>query len=91
MNAIRHQLRNRRVRLGLSHKDVADFAGISRSYYTNIERGKKDPSLRVAERIARVLDSDISIFSDRIVPDGNDTIRSKCSIATNTNSHAHVV
>ena len=34
---------------------VADEAGISRSYYTNIENGTKTPSVKAAKSIAKVL------------------------------------
>lgn len=37
---------------------LATEAGLAYSYMGGIERGQKNPSLNVAERIARVLDSD---------------------------------
>lgn len=37
---------------------LATEAGLAYSYMGGIERGQKNPSLNVAERIARVLESD---------------------------------
>lgn len=42
--------------------DLAQEAGISRSYYTMIENGKKKPSPKVAKRIAKILNFDWTIF-----------------------------
>ena len=42
--------------------DLAKKAGISRSYYTMIENGKKKPSPKVAKRIAKILNFDWTIF-----------------------------
>lgn len=42
--------------------DLAQEAGISRSYYTMIENGKKRPSPKVAKRIAKILEFDWTIF-----------------------------
>lgn len=42
--------------------DLAQKAGISRSYYTMIENGKKRPSPKVAKRIAKILEFDWTIF-----------------------------
>lgn len=41
-----------RRRAGLSQQQVAEAVGISRSFYTLIERGCRTPSLAVALRIA---------------------------------------
>ena len=42
--------------------DLAQKAGISRSYYTMIENGKKKPSPKVAKRIAKILNFNWTIF-----------------------------
>lgn len=60
---------------GWTQEDVAEHVGISRAYYTNIELGRKTPSLRVAFMIAKALNRDIDIiFFDDDVPfrDEND-------------------
>lgn len=42
--------------------DLAQKAGISRSYYTMIENEKKKPSPKVAKRIAKILNFDWTNF-----------------------------
>jgi putative transcriptional regulator len=44
-----------REAVGLTQEAVASAAGISRSFYTQIEGGSRTPSLKVAFRIAAVL------------------------------------
>lgn len=48
-------LKEIRENANLTHEKVADDAGISRSYYTNIENDSKTPSVEVAKAIAKVL------------------------------------
>lgn len=49
-----HWLVSLRRQLGLTQAEVAQRAGIDRTYYNKIERGKA-PSVRVAMRIANAL------------------------------------
>lgn len=51
----------------LSQEEVAKLSGISRGAYSNIEIGKRDPSVNVAKRIANVLDFQWTIFFDENV------------------------
>jgi len=51
----RNNLRRARLRAGLTQAQVAAMAGLSRPMYTNIELGRKNPSLDTALRIAEVL------------------------------------
>lgn len=61
-----------RLKLGLKHHEVAKKANISRPYYTNIESGNKDPSLRVARQIAEALGTTVDeIFFNDTVPQRN--------------------
>lgn len=72
MNKQRQELINRRNEMDLTHDLVAIKAGISRSYYTNIEAGRKDPSMKVMKRIADALETTVdSIFFTYNVPKGN--------------------
>ncbi|TPI10320.1 helix-turn-helix transcriptional regulator [Mesorhizobium sp. B4-1-3] len=50
----------RRVRLkrGMTLESLATEAGLAYSYMGGIERGQKNPSLDVAERIAKALECD---------------------------------
>jgi len=69
---MRKNMKERRIELGLNHADVAKKAGISRAYYTNIENGNKTPSLRLALRIKRALETERDdIFLDFDVTEGN--------------------
>ena len=53
-------VRKRRLELGLSQEDFADKAGIHRTYVSSIELGKVQVSIRIAERLARALESPLS-------------------------------
>ena len=53
-----------RKRRGLTQQQVADLAGCSLMYVSNLERGKTTAELGKALRILDVLDVEIS-FSDR--------------------------
>lgn len=55
---------------GMKHEDVANEAGIHRAYYTMIENGTRQPSVRVAKSIAKVLDFDWTVFFEN---EGSDT------------------
>lgn len=50
------------LRGGLTQEEVAFKAGISRGAYSNIENGKRDPSVSMAKRIAAALNFDWNIF-----------------------------
>ncbi|MBS4220180.1 helix-turn-helix domain-containing protein [Bacillus sp. FJAT-49711] len=52
-----------RKRKGLTLTEVADRAGIAKSYLSNIERSiNKNPSINVIEKIAKVLDIDVRLL-----------------------------
>lgn len=48
---------------GLTQKDLADAAGISRPYLTEIETGKKDGSLRAMKSIAAILNVNVGLLA----------------------------
>jgi transcriptional regulator with XRE-family HTH domain len=50
------QLRADRVRRGERIADVADRAGVSPQYLSELERGKKDPSSEILSAVAGALD-----------------------------------
>lgn len=58
-------LAKRRESRGMTHEKVAGLAGIERSYYTKIENGAT-PSVKVAKRIAAVLNIDWTLFFEAI-------------------------
>jgi transcriptional regulator with XRE-family HTH domain len=50
---------------GLSNERLADFAGTSGGYLSEILRKKKSPSLRTIEKIAEGLDVDAVVLFER--------------------------
>jgi transcriptional regulator with XRE-family HTH domain len=47
-----NRVRSLRLKHGWTQVDLAEMLGIDRSYLSEIETGKKDPSLRVLKTIA---------------------------------------
>lgn len=52
---MREWLRAHRKKTGYTQEETAKLAGISRSYYTHIEKGNKTPTVKVAKEIAKAL------------------------------------
>jgi len=44
-----------RLKLGISQEELAHVADSNRTYISDLERGTRNPSLEVVERIARAL------------------------------------
>lgn len=59
---MREWLRNRRTDKKMTQEDVAKLANIDRAYYTMIENGTRNPSVKVAKRIALALGFIWTIF-----------------------------
>lgn len=55
-------LRVLRQQRGLTLQELADRAGLSRSYLSEIERGKKQPSIKVLETIASALNVSLEVL-----------------------------
>ncbi len=51
----RSELRERRLKKGLTQTEVAERAGIGQSHYSKIEAGEKTPSLTVAIALAEIV------------------------------------
>ncbi len=49
-------LRRNREAKGWSQEEFADRAGIHRTYVSDLERGKRNPTISVVERLARPLE-----------------------------------
>ena len=49
-------IRAARERKGLKQREIANAVGITQSYYSNIESGKREMSYRLATKIFEVLD-----------------------------------
>ncbi len=50
MNRNRVKLKQLRINNDLFQKDIANLLGISTSYYSSIERGKRNPTLNLAKK-----------------------------------------
>jgi putative transcriptional regulator len=57
---VRQHIINRRKELKITQLSVAKAAGIERSSYAAIERGFRDPSLEVAQRICMILNMSVN-------------------------------
>lgn len=44
-----------RIENGLSQKQLADMVGITQPTYSNIENGKRNPTIKTLKRIAKAL------------------------------------
>jgi transcriptional regulator with XRE-family HTH domain len=51
-------VRRLREEKGWSQEDYADRAGIHRTYVSDIERGRRNPTVTVVEKLANALDVD---------------------------------
>lgn len=63
-NALLWLLAKRREK-GLTQEQVAEAAGIARSYYTRIENGDHKVPVETAKRIAQVLEMDWTLFYEQ--------------------------
>ena len=50
-------VRNRRLRLGLSQEQLADLSGFHRTYIGSVERGERNITLSTLEALAAVLET----------------------------------
>ncbi len=61
-----------RIEKGLYQKDVAQAAGVTRAFYTQVENGSRVPSIAVAKLMADVLGMTLDEFFRVLeVPDRN--------------------
>ena len=51
-----HNVRRLREAKGWSQEDYADRAGIHRTYVSDIERGSRNPTVTVVEKLAKPLE-----------------------------------
>ena len=57
-------LRKQREALGLSQEAFADLVGIHRTYVSDLERGKRNPTISVVEKVAKALGSSLGALLD---------------------------
>jgi len=51
-----------KLRGNRTHQQIADLAGVSRNYYTEIENGIKTPSVDVAQKLGIALGFEWTLF-----------------------------
>ncbi|MGG5181361.1 helix-turn-helix transcriptional regulator [Bacillus sp. MM09(2025)] len=61
---MRDWLKLARESKSLVQQDVANLVGIERPYYTMIEIGSRKPSVKIAKKLAEVLEIDWTLFFD---------------------------
>lgn len=55
-----------RISKGLIQKDVAQAAGVTRAFYTQVENGTRVPSLKAAKAMADILGVSLDVFFDAL-------------------------
>ena len=55
-------VRQHRTLIRLSQEDLADRAGLDRTYVSGIECGKRNPSLRILQQVASALGVDLDVL-----------------------------
>ena len=60
LNRLGQRIRTRRKSLNLTQEELADRAGIDRSYIGGVERGERNVTFSVLCKIASALDSDVA-------------------------------
>lgn len=62
MKVLRPWLKAEREIKKLTQQNIANIVGIERQYYGMIENGNRNPSPKVAKKIAKFLDVDWTLF-----------------------------
>ena len=72
-DGIVNQIKEHRLKLGLTQEDLAEAVGVSRQSINSIERGRYTPSLPLALRFARVFNCPTDeLFKLQEVEENND-------------------
>lgn len=66
INLFGQRVRERRLELGLTQQELAERVGLHRSYIGEIELGKRNVTLKNAEKIAKALQVSIASLLERI-------------------------
>jgi transcriptional regulator with XRE-family HTH domain len=65
IDTIAENIKSFRIQKGLSQEQLADKAGLHRTYISLLERKKKNVSVKILERIATALEIDITLLIKR--------------------------
>ena len=57
-------LRKRRIELGLSQEAFADLADLHRTYISDLERGRRNPSIEIVDKLAIALNTSAGSLLD---------------------------
>ena len=57
-------LKSRRKELGFTQNQIAKLSGIKQGYYTQIENGVRNPSVRLAKKLGEILGVEWTKFFD---------------------------
>jgi len=55
-------VRQHRTLMRLSQEELAERAGLDRTYVSGIERGRRNPSLRILQKVADALGADLDVI-----------------------------
>ena len=55
-------VRQHRTLVRLSQEDLAERASLDRTYVSGIERGQRNPSLRILQQVADALGADLDVL-----------------------------
>ena len=58
---IHESIKSRRIQMGLTQQDLADYADVSLRMVVSFENGKGNPSLSAISRMADVLGMDVTL------------------------------
>lgn len=56
---MKNQIRELRIKIGLTQAELADRAGVRRETIVFLEQGKYNPSLQLAAKVAQILQTPI--------------------------------
>ncbi|MCH4198721.1 MAG: helix-turn-helix domain-containing protein [Clostridium tyrobutyricum] len=62
MDNIGEKIKEERIKKGLKQYELAEKAGISNTYLSDLEVGRTAPSIKTLDKLSKVLEVDIKIF-----------------------------
>ncbi|WP_410171519.1 helix-turn-helix domain-containing protein [Clostridium tyrobutyricum] len=62
LDNIGEKIKEERIKKGLKQYELAEKAGISNTYLSDLEVGRTAPSIKTLDKLSKVLEVDIKIF-----------------------------